>query len=183
VGSEVDTIIPFMVARPHADPPSLMAQHEPVFITRACRPVRDTFVLLAAGCGTLTIDTLAVQPPTSKFSLGHVKGTPFDLHGIDSIITIYDPDGTGGDSAELIVTSSNGAISFHEKLHGSVSGPIPSARCMMDLDGAKSETVRAGSNVAITLTALDPIPDSLGLASISYELIYDGNLLTKVKVT
>ena len=158
------------------------------FITRPCTPVTKTFVINSKGCGTLTIDNLSISGPANQtqFTIQSPRTVPFTMQPgeTDTITVIYQPDGTGNNGANLFVSSTQGNFSKLITLSGTApSTGVPTARISMAAsDMTKAITAPARGAASIVIHSLDGIGDSVSFSTVSFEVQYNQNLLTKVAV-
>jgi len=183
IGINLDTTIAIAIFRARTDSVSFSPMSALPFAARPCRAVSERFILFGGGlCDSIEVDSLMLSSAGTKFSLSATRATPFTLNGTDTITATYDPNLAGLDSTELIVTSAGGKLDLHLPLVGSIPQPTPVAQCAILLDGTSRDTVPAGRVATLTLRALDAIPDSLGLAEVTFDLDYNDNILTKLQL-
>ena len=183
-GPGLDTTLPLKYSALAGGEHWTLSNLNPRFIAKPCDISSQDVLLVNDGCDSITITKIALDAQ-SQFVIQDSLTFPLGLHvGSHKGFSVhFVPIGNGEDSVTLHITSLTGASNRVIELYGN-SAPIPFSRfTLVAADGSNACTNTAGKSVQLSLVALDAIPDSLFLRTLSCHVVYDGGLLTFVRAT
>ena len=155
------------------------------FVTRPCLATSKTYIIESTGCDSLTVDNISISGPANQtqFQFKTPRTFPYKIGPgkSDTITIIYQPDGVGNNGANLVVNS--GEVSFLKiiPLTGSTpSGGVPTARVAMATSAlTHADSAMAGGTMSVLVHSVDGIGDTVNFSTVSFEVHYNWNLLTK----
>lgn len=166
----------------------ILAAKDSVFQTRPCVSVPKHYFITSTGCSDVIVDNVLLAGLTgqTQFGMTGLPKLPVTLKPRDTLrfdIT-FDPDGTGDSTATLEVRSNQASFARQIALNGQLIGTIPNARlAIVANDMTHALKSPSGVPVAIKVLAVDGIGDSCALQTISFDIRYNWNLLTRGNIT
>jgi hypothetical protein len=147
------------------------------FASRPCSFVTRQLELVNDGCDSLTIESLGLSGSQTQFSMIDSLIHPLTLRPGDrkSFAIQYTPGSSGRDSTSLHIKTSTDTRTII--LHGSAQRPPIARFALSASDGTAADSSAPTTSVALLLTAIDPIPDSLALKTFFCVFHYDKNIL------
>ncbi len=155
-----------------------------IFKATLCQSATKTFILRNPGCIDLPVDSLFIPggpESQTQFRILSDLPKPFVVKAGDvlPIQISFDADGNGDGDAILSFRASSVGISQDIHLLGAVLGHKAVARIgLLAGRGEQQATSTAGQTVAISVVALDDLPDTVSVTGLSFNLRFDPSILT-----
>jgi hypothetical protein len=155
-----------------------------IFRATLCQTATRTYYLRNSGCIDMPIDSFYIQGGSesqTQFRITSEFPKPFVVKAGDVVPVqiVFDADGNGDGDAVLSLRAHSVALVQDIHLLGAVLGHKAVARIgLLAGRGEQQATSAAGQTVAISVVALDDLPDTVSVTGLAFNLKFDQGILT-----